>query len=321
MDTPRDSAGTPDPGTTATGASGISPVSPASRPSTGQLLRDYYTLTKPSIILLLLITTVPAMFLAAEGWPGGTSILATLVGGMMAAGGAGAVNMFIDRDIDAVMARTRRRPIPAGRIPARHALIFGLALGIGAGPWLWLTVNATSALLALGAFLFYVVAYSLYLKRRTVHNTVIGGVAGAAPPLIGWAAVTDTLTVEGLLLFFIVFFWQPPHFWALALRLEQDYRSARIPMMPVVLGERETKRQTVLFAVLTFMVTLIFGAVATLSWLYFAVAVLGGIGFTWAAVVMARSVGTEGTISMFRFSTSYLAVLFLAMVVDAAIFA
>ncbi|MQC48380.1 MAG: protoheme IX farnesyltransferase, partial [Chloroflexi bacterium] len=279
-----------------------------------------FTLTKPSIILLLLITTVPAMFLAAEGWPGGTQILATLVGGMMAAGGAGAVNMYIDRDIDSVMERTRKRPIPAGRVPARHALIFGLALGIGAGPWLWVTVNATSALLAFGAFLFYTVAYSLYLKRRTVHNTVLGGVAGAAPPLIGWAAVTDTVTIEGLLLFFIVFFWQPPHFWALALRLEQDYRSARVPMMPVVLGERETKRQTVLFAVLTFMITLIFGAVATLSWLYFAVAVLGGIGFTRAAVVMARGTGSSGTIGMFRYSTSYLAALFIVMVVDSAIF-
>ncbi len=310
MDTPRDAAGIPD-----------APTASSSSPSSArQLLRDYYTLTKPSIILLLLITTVPAMFLAAEGWPGGMQIVATLVGGMMAAGGAGAVNMYIDRDIDGVMARTRSRPIPAGRIPARHALIFGLVLGIGAGPWLWVTVNATSALLAIGAFLFYTGAYSLYLKRRTVHNTVLGGVAGAAPPLIGWAAVTDTITIEGLLLFFVVFFWQPPHFWALALRLEQDYRSAHIPMMPVVLGERETKRQTVLFAVLTFMITLIFGAIATLSWLYFAVAILGGIGFTRAAIVMARGEGTAGTIGMFRYSTSYLALLFVVMVLDSAIF-
>jgi heme o synthase len=295
------------------------PAAPIARGSVGQVLRDYYTLTKPSIILLLLVTTVPAMFLAAGGWPGTAAVLATLLGGMMAAGGAGAVNMYVDRDIDAVMLRTRRRPIPAGRVSARSALIFGLVLGIGAGPWLWLTVNATAALLAVGAFLFYVVAYSLYLKRNTVHNTVIGGVAGAAPPLIGWAAVTGTVTLEGLLLFFIVFFWQPPHFWALALRLAEDYRRAGIPMMPVVLGPRETKRQTVLYAVLTFMVTLIFGAVATLSWPYFAVAVLGGAGFVWTAVVLARGQGLEGTVGMFRYSTMYLGALFLAMVVDVAI--
>jgi len=310
MDASRNAIAAPDP----------SAVPPVVRGSFGQLVRDYYTLTKPSIILLLLITTVPAMFLAADGWPGAGPILATLIGGMMAAGGAGAVNMYVDRDIDAMMVRTRKRPIPSGRIPARHALIFGLALGLGSAPWLWLTVNLMSALLALAAFMFYVVAYSLYLKRRTVHNTVLGGVAGAAPPLIGWAAVTNNVTVEGLLLFFIVFFWQPPHFWALALRLEEDYRTAHIPMMPVILGEQETKRQTVLFAVLTFMVTLIFGAVTTLSWLYFAVAIIGGIGFTWTAIVMARSPGTDGTIGMFRYSTSYLALLFIAMVIDNAIF-
>lgn len=281
-----------------------------------QTARDYFTLTKPSIMLLLLITTVPAMVLAQDGWPGFGPVLATLVGGVLAAGGAGAVNMYIDRDIDGVMVRTRNRPIPAGRVQARHALIFGLVLGLGSGPWLWLTVNAVSAALALGAFAFYVVAYSLYLKRRTVHNTVLGGVAGAMPPLIGWAAVTGDVTVDGLMLFFIVFFWQPPHFWALALGLAQDYRSARIPMMPVVLGERETKRQTVLYSVLTFMVTLLFGATSALGLLYFAVALAGGAGFVWYAVRVARAPGAEGARPMFRYSTLYLAVLFLAMVAD-----
>jgi len=304
MQAPRDAA-----------ASHAEPGSTAPR-RLGQLARDYFVLTKPSIILLLLITTVPAMVLADDGWPGFGLVLATLVGGMMAAGGAGAVNMYIDRDIDAVMLRTRKRPIPAGRVPARHALIFGLAVGLGSAPWLWLTVNGISAALALGAFLFYVVAYSLYLKRRTVHNTVLGGVAGAMPPLIGWAAVAGNVSLEGLLLFFIVFFWQPPHFWALALRLEGDYRAANIPMMPVVLGERETKRQTVLYAILTFMVTLIFGAVATLYVLYFAVAILGGAGFVWTAIQVARAQGADATRAMFRYSTLYLAALFLAMVAD-----
>src|SRR5690606_26476743 len=140
-------------------------------------------------------------------------VVATLVGGMMAAGGAGAVNMYVDRDIDAVMRRTRNRPIPAGRVPAKHALVFGLVMGLGSGPWLWATVNAASAVLALIAFFFYAYVYTVYLRRHTVHNTVLGGIAGAAPPLIGWAAVTGTVTIEGLLLFFIVFFWQPPHFW------------------------------------------------------------------------------------------------------------
>lgn len=288
----------------------------ASRSRAGQLLRDYFVLTKPSIMLLLLITTVPAMVLAAEGWPGTWLVVATLIGGMLAAGGAGAVNMWIDRDIDQVMRRTRNRPIPSGRVPARHAAIFGFTLGLSSGPWLYFTANGLSALLALGAFVFYVFIYSMYLKRHTVHNTVLGGVAGAMPPLIGWAAVTGDISVEGLLLFFIVFYWQPPHFWALALALEPDYREAQIPMMPVVLGERETKRQTVAYSILTLCVTLMFGSAAALGVIYFTVALLGGLGFTWFAIRMYRAVGLEGTRGMFRYSTLYLAVLFAAMVVD-----
>jgi len=280
------------------------------------LLRDYFVLTKPSIMLLLLITTVPAMVLAEGGWPGLGPVLATLLGGMMAAGGSGAVNMYIDRDIDAVMVRTRKRPIPSGRVPARHALIFGMALGVASGPWLWLTVNFAAAALAVGAFLFYVVVYSLYLKRRTVHNTVLGGVAGALPPLIGWAAITNSITIEGVLLFAIVFFWQPPHFWALAIRLEPDYRSVGIPMMPVVLGEHETRRQTLLYAIATVMVTLIFGAVEELAWVYFAVAAVGGAAFIRASIAMYRGRGLTGTAPMFRMSTLYLAALFTAMVID-----
>jgi len=217
------------------------------------------------------------------------------------------------------MKRTRNRPIPSGRVPARHALVYGLTLGLASGPWLWLTVNLASAVLAVVAFLFYVGPYTLYLKRRTVHNTVIGGIAGALPPLIGWAAVSNSVTIEGLLLFAIVFFWQPPHFWALAILLEQDYRSAGIPMMPVVLGLKETRRQTVLYAVATVMVTFIFGAVAELSALYFAVAIASGAGFVGASIVMYRGEGTEGTAPMFRYSTLYLAVLFLVMVADSLI--
>lgn len=277
------------------------------------LVRDYFALTKPTIILLLLITTLPAMVLAEGGWPGTGLVLATLFGGVLAAGGAGAVNMYIDRDIDALMPRTRSRPIPRGTIPPRHAAIFGWTLGLASAPWLVVTVNLLSATLALGAFLFYVFAYSLYLKRHTVHNTVVGGIAGAMPPLIGWTAVTGELSREGLLLFLIVFFWQPAHFWALALRMSDQYRAVNIPMMPVVLGEAETKRQTLVYAVLTASVTLMFGAAAELSWLYFAVAAAGGAGFVALAWRLLRG-GSE--LPLWRYSTLYLAALFAAMVAD-----
>jgi heme o synthase len=284
------------------------------------MARDYFILTKPSIILLLLITTIPAMWLAAGGWPGTWLVAATLLGGIMAAGGAGAVNMYIDRDIDQIMERTRSRPIPSGRVPARHAAVFGYTLGGGSGVWLLLTVNAVTAALALGAFVFYVFIYSTYLKRRTVHNTVLGGVAGAMPPLIGWAAVTGSVTVEGLLLFFIVFYWQPPHFWVLAIALADDYRRAGVPMMPVVLGERQTKLQTMLYTVLTWAVSLILGAALELGPLYFAVAILGGAGFLASSLRVLRSPGASEARQMFRYSTLYLAILFAAMVVDFEVF-
>ena len=287
--------------------------------SWSDVARDYVVLTKPWIMLLLLITTVPAMVLANGGWPGWWLVIATLIGGVLASGGAGAVNMVIDRDIDAIMIRTRNRPIPRGTVSPRAAAIFGWTMGLASGPWLFLTVNAMAAALALLAFFFYVGPYSLYLKRRTLHNTVLGGVAGAIPPLIGWVAITNSITIEAMLLFAIVFWWQPPHFWALAIGLEPDYRSANIPMMPVVLGEHETKRQTVLYSVMTWMVTLIFGAVAQLGVIYFTVAVLGGAGFLWCAIRIYRSEGTESTRTMFRYSTLYLAALFASMVADRAL--
>ena len=299
-------------------------TAPPARRTWVDVARDYVTLTKPTIMLLLLITTVPAMILASfslgRGWPGWWPVTATLIGGVLASGGAGAVNMYIDRDIDAIMLRTRRRPIPRGTVSPRAAAIFGWTLGLASGPWLLFTVNALAAALALLAFLFYVGPYSLYLKRRTLHNTVLGGVAGAIPPLIGWAAVSNSITIEGLLLFVIVFWWQPPHFWALALVLEEDYRTANIPMMPVVLGEEETKRQTLLYAAATWMITLVFGAIAHLGLFYFAVAMVGGAGFVWCAAQMLRGEGTAGTRPMFRYSTLYLAVLFASMVGDRALF-
>ncbi len=294
----------------------VTAVGAATRRDWRTVARDYFVLTKPAIMLLLLITTVPAMVLANGGWPGWWLVVATLIGGVLASGGAGAVNMYIDRDIDAVMVRTRRRPIPRGTVSPRAAAIFGWTMGLASGPWLYLTVNGLAASLALLAFFFYVGPYSLYLKRRTLHNTVIGGVAGAIPPLIGWVAVTDRVTIEGVLLFAIVFWWQPPHFWALALGLEEDYRTVNVPMMPVVLGARETKRQMLFYAAMTWMVTLIFGAVLQLGLIYFTVAMVGGFGFLWCAYRIFRGEGTEGTRGMFRFSTLYLAALFASMVAD-----
>ena len=295
---------------------GRADVAPAAVPAWKQTARDYFILTKPSIMLLLLITTVPAMVLADDGWPGWGLVLATLFGGMLAAGGAGAVNMYIDRDIDGLMTRTRKRPIPSGRVPAKHAAIFGWTLGMASGPWLLFTVNEWAAGLALGAFAFYVFVYSMFLKRRTVQNTVVGGIAGALPPLIGWAAITNSVTIEGSLLFAIVFFWQPPHFWVLALGLADDYRAVNVPMMPVVMGERETKRQTLLYSALTLLITLIFGTVARMGGIYFAVATIGGVGFVVMSWRIMRGQGIEGTRAMFRYSTSYLALLFAAMVAD-----
>jgi protoheme IX farnesyltransferase len=252
----------------------------------------------------------------AAGEPGFALVLLVMLGGYMMAGGANAVNMYIDRDIDAIMQRTRSRPIPRGSITPRQALVFGIAQAVASGAWLALTVNLVSAALAIAAFLFYTLVYSAYLKRTTVHNTVLGGAAGAVPPLIGWTAVTGTIGLEGVLLFLIVFYWQPPHFWALALGLTEDYRAANVPMMPVVLGEHETKRQIVLYATLTAAISLVFGVIAGLGALYLAVAVAGGAGFVWFAIHVYRTPGIGGTRAMFRYSTSYLALLFAAMVAD-----
>jgi protoheme IX farnesyltransferase len=301
--------------TTASDARPVLSGTPSTR-GWAAVARDYVVLIKPTIILLLLITTVPAMILASDAWPSTWLITATLIGGVLAAGGAGAVNMYIDRDIDNLMARTRSRPIPTGRIPAKHAAILGIAMGISSGIWLTLTVNAFAAVLALGAFLYYVVIYSMWLKRTTVHNTVLGGVAGAAPPLIGWVAVTGEVSWTGILLFLVVFAWQPPHFWALALVLADDYRAASVPMLPVVRSESETKGQTLAWALLTLAVTLALGITAQLSALYFTVAIAGGVGFVLVAWRLFRTPGIKAAPSLFRYSTLYLAVLFAAMALD-----
>jgi heme o synthase len=280
------------------------------------MLRAYIALTKPNIIWLLLITTVPAMVVADGGWPGGGLVGATLLGGMLAAGGANAINQYADRDIDRLMHRTSERPLVRGAVPPRHAVVLGLVLSAISIAWLVATVNVLAAALAGAAIAFYVLAYTYYLKRTTTQNIVIGGAAGAAPPVIGWAAVTGSVEVEAALLFLVVFYWTPPHFWALSLLLKDDYARAGVPMLPVVKGEAETKKQILLYTLLLLPLTLIFGAVAELSWIYFATAVAGGAGFLWYVHGLRQRPGIEGARPLFRYSVLYLALLFASMAAD-----
>jgi protoheme IX farnesyltransferase len=274
----------------------------------------YVALTKPRIIELLLITTVPAMVVAASGWPGTWLVIATLVGGTLSAGGANALNNFYDRDIDEVMRRTSRRPLVEDRIPPGRARAFGWALGALGFGWLWITANLLAASLSTGALLFYVFVYTRALKRTTVQNIVIGGAAGAAPVLVGWAAVTGSLALPAWIMFAIVFAWTPPHFWALALRYKDDYAAAGVPMMPVVRGVEETGRQIVVYTGVTVLFSLGLVPAAGMWWIYLlAAALLGG----WFVVESVRVlVRPWRAMALFGYSTVYLALLFAAMMVD-----
>jgi protoheme IX farnesyltransferase len=286
-------------------------------------LRDtvtaYYRLTKPRIVLLLLITTVPAMLLAARGLPSPWLILATLAGGPLAAGSANAINMYLDRDIDAVMRRTRQRPLPAHAIRPEDALRFGFVLGAVAFHLLAITVNVLAAVLALSAIAFYVFVYTMWLKRSTAQNIVIGGAAGAVPALVGWAAVTGTVAWPAVVLFAIVFLWTPPHFWALALRYSGDYAAAGVPMLPVVRGETETRRQILLYALALFATTLVLVPIGGMGPVYTAAAVGLGGTFVYRALVVWRTADAEATRRLFRWSIVYLATLFGAVGADALV--
>ncbi len=279
----------------------------------------YVALTKPRIIELLLITTVPAMVLAAKGFPPLALIAWTLVGGSLAAGSANAINCYIDRDIDVVMTRTRRRPLPAHEVEPANAVIFGIVLGAISFAVLGYFVNLLSAFLALLAIAFYVVVYTLMLKRTTPQNIVIGGAAGALPPVIGWAAVTGRVEIPALLLFAVVFYWTPPHFWALALRISRDYASARIPMLPVVSGVAETGRQILLYTILLVAVSLILWAVARMGAIYLVAATVLGAAFLWQSVRLWRDGTGVGAIRVYKFSITYLTLLFLAIAIDAVV--
>ena len=285
------------------------------RASVRQLVADYVTLTKPRVQLLLLLTTVATMEVA--GSPSLGLILLTLLGGALSAGGAGAVNHWYDRDIDVQMARTATRPIPAGRISPRAALTFGIALAALSFAELSLTVNVVAALLALSGFLGYVFVYTLWLKRSTPQNIVIGGAAGAVPPLVGWAAVTGGLDGSALYLFAIVFYWTPPHFWALSLLMKDEYAKVNVPMLPVVRGEDETRRQITLYSVLLVAISFLPFAGRLFDVLYAAAAgVLGGI-FLWLAVRLQRNPDRRAALRLYLYSLLYLALLFAAMVADA----
>jgi protoheme IX farnesyltransferase len=276
----------------------------------------YFQLTKPRIIVLLLITTVPAMVIAARGLPSGWLVLSTLFGGTLAAGSANAINCFYDRDIDERMARTRRRPLPSHRVSPELALEFGIVLGVVAFVWLARAVNLLAALLAVAAILFYVFVYTIGLKRSTPQNIVIGGAAGAVPVLVGWAAVTGRVEIPALMLFAIVFVWTPPHFWALALRFSRDYEQAGVPMMPVVAGVRATQRQILLYSLVLFGTTLAFAPIGRMGALYLAAAVVLGVAFVSYAVRLWRTGEMRAAMSMFRFSIIYLALLFASMALD-----
>ena len=290
---------------------------PASR---AQILRAYVALTKPRIIELLLVTPVPTMVLAARGIPSVWLMIAVVLGGTMAAGGANAINQYVDRDIDDVMRRTRNRPLPRQAVPPRSALIFGIGLSIVSFVFLVLTVNLLSALLALSAIGFYVFVYTLWLKRSTPQNIVIGGAAGSVPVLVAWASVTGSVGIPALVLFAIVFYWTPPHFWALALRYKGDYATARVPMMPVVHGEAETARQITLYSILLVAVSLLLYPAAQMGIIYLVSAVALGIAFVWYALRVQRNVADgRAAINLFRFSISYLTLLFAAVAVDSLI--
>jgi len=296
-------------------------VSDPRPPTRGEIVRAYVALTKPRIIELLLVTTVPAMILAAHGMPPLGLIVATLVGGSLAAGSANAINQYLDRDIDALMTRTRRRPLPAHAVTPENALVFGFALGVVAFAELTLLVNLLAAFLALLAIGFYVVVYTMLLKRTTPQNIVIGGAAGALPPVIGVAAVTGDITLPALVLFAIVFYWTPPHFWALALRLAKDYRAAGVPMLPVVRGVPETTRQILRYTLVLVALTLVFFVVAHMGAIYLVSALaLGGI-FIWRALLLRRqALSPEASLAqairLYHYSIAYLSLLFVAVAVD-----
>jgi heme o synthase len=282
-------------------------------------LRDYIALTKPRIISLLLVTTVATMVVAAPEGLALSTVLWTMLGGYLAAGGAGAINHYLDRERDARMARTRARPLVSGKIEPLHGLTFGIALGVLAFVQLALTVNLLAAVLAMAGLLGYVFVYTMWLKPLTPQNIVIGGAAGAVPPLVGWAAATGGLALDSLYPFAIVFLWTPPHFWALSLLIKDDYARTGVPMLPVVRGDEATRRQIVVYAAVLVAFTLAPVATGLFGGIYLVAALILGAGFLGLAVRLARSPSRAAALRLYLSSLAYLALLFAAMAVDRAL--
>jgi protoheme IX farnesyltransferase len=280
------------------------------------VVRDYIALTKPRIISLLLVTTVATMIVAEPEGPGVTTILWTMLGGYLAAGGAGAINHYLDRERDARMARTRSRPLVSGRIEPWHGLVFGIVLGVAAAVQLAVTVNVLSAALAMCGLLGYVLVYTVWLKPLTPQNIVIGGAAGAVPPLVGWAAATGSLAPEALYPFGIVFLWTPPHFWALSLLIKDDYARTGVPMLPVVKGEAATRRQILAYTLVLVAFSLIPGLTGFLGTIYLVSATVLGAGFTALAIALLREPSRAAALRLYLSSLAYLALLFAAMAAD-----
>ncbi|MFS8542878.1 MAG: heme o synthase [Limnochordales bacterium] len=294
----------------------MSSVRTATSPMGRPLARDFWALTKPRIMALILTTGFMTILLAADGLPPFPLLLAAVLGTALASASANTLNMYFDRDIDAIMTRTRSRPLPAGRVEPAHAFVFGVVLGIASFVLLSTAVNLLSAVLAVAGILFYVLVYTLGLKRRTPQNIVIGGAAGAVPPLIGWAAVTGTVEWPAILLFAIIFLWTPPHFWALALLKNEDYVRAGVPMMPVVRGEEETRRQIFLYTLLLLPPTVGLYLTGTSGWLFLVAGSALGLTFVWKAWVLLRDKSAAAARELFKFSNYYLGLLFTAVVLD-----
>jgi heme o synthase len=294
--------------------SGAQTATLARRPAAPTLLRDYLTLTKPKVQSLLLFTTITTMYVAGDPSPG--LVFLTCLGGALSAGGAGAINHAVDRDIDRTMARTADRPVASGRLSAAAATAFGLALGAASFALLATTVNPLAAALSLSGFLGYVCVYTLWLKRTTPQNIVIGGAAGAVPPLVAWAAVTGGLSGMAFYMFAIVFFWTPPHFWALSLLMKDEYAKVGVPMLPVVRGEQETRRQILLYTVLLYAVTQLPFCAGGFGIEYLVASMALGAGFIYCAVRLLRSADRRWALRTYLYSLAYLALLFVSMPID-----
>ncbi|MDA8103416.1 MAG: heme o synthase [Nitrospiraceae bacterium] len=279
-------------------------------------VRAYVALMKPRIIELLLTTTLPAMVVAQRGLPSLSLVLVTLAGGTLSAGGANAVNMWFDRDIDAVMKRTKSRPLVTGEITPAAGLAFAITIEALSFLMLWRYVNLLSAVLSLAAALFYVFVYTMWLKRSSSQNIVIGGAAGAAPVLVGWAAVQNDITMAGVLMFLVIFLWTPPHFWALAFRYREDYSAAGVPMLPSVATFKRTAREIIIYTIAMVVVTLLLGPVAHLGAIYEVSAAILGAGFLYYAFKLRASQSPKLAMRVFSYSITYLTLLFLAMGVD-----